>query len=370
MRPTIAEIDLAAIRHNMKEIRQAVGPTANVVAVVKADAYGHGAVKISKACLASGANCLAVAIPEEGAELRAAGITVPIFVLGLTLPDQVNLLLENDLIAPVCNQDNLQAIDTAARQLGRIGQVMIKTDTGMGRIGINPAEMEKLLTSLPDFSNIRLVGTFTHLASADEQDKTYANNQIQLFKKTVGNMSRAYPLHYISAANSATIIDLPAGHFNTVRPGIIIYGLPPSGEMHNALDLQPAMQFKTKIVFIKHIEAGHAISYGCTYVTKQDTYLATLPVGYADGYNRGLSNKGFVLIGGQRRPVVGRVCMDQIIVDLGPNLNAAVGDEAILFGRQDGAEITATEIADLLGTINYEIVCAVGSRVPRVYLNE
>jgi alanine racemase len=368
MRPTWVEIDLASIRHNVRQIIDRVGPAVKLIAVVKADGYGHGAAEVSRAALQSGAACLAVALPEEGAKLRAAGFTVPIFILGLTLPEQAAFVVANDLIAAVCTEENILALDAAAHLLKRRARVMIKLETGMGRIGITPDGLENLLQYACDCADLEPVGIFTHLAAADASDKTYALRQLDLFRSTTANCGCS--VNYLSAANSAAIIDLPEGNFNAVRPGIILYGLPPSGEMHTSLDLQPAMQFKTRIVHIKHVPAGTSISYGCTYTTSRPTYIATLPVGYADGYSRLLSNKSQVLISGRRHPVIGRVCMDQTLVDLGPVSDAMVGDEVVLFGRQGQAEITVTELADLVGTINYELVCAVSNRVPRVYLNE
>ncbi len=370
MRPTYAEIDLAAIRHNIRQFRAAVGPSVRLMAVVKANAYGHGAVKVSRAALEAGADCLAVAIPEEGAELRAAGLAVPILVLGLTLPEQAKLVVEHHLMPAVATKDSIRALAAAARDQGRRCQIALKVDTGMGRIGVFPSQIEDFRQYIKASPGVELIGVFTHLATADAADKTYANRQLEIFKKAVDSLTAQVKLTYISAANSATLIDLPQGRFNTVRPGIILYGLPPSHEMQRSLDLRPAMQFKTRIAYIKEVPAGTAVSYGCTFRTERTSFLATLPVGYADGYSRHLSNKAAVLIGGKRRPVVGRVCMDQIIVDLGPEGDATVGDEAVLFGRQGGGEITLTELADLAGTINYELACAVSARVPRLYVNE
>ncbi len=370
MRPTYAEIDLAAIRHNIRQIRGVAGPAVKLVAVVKANAYGHGAVKVSLAALEAGADCLAVAIPEEGAELRSAGLAVPIFLLGLTSPEQARMVVDYHLIAAVATMDNIRALAHAAREAGRRCRIMLKTDTGMGRIGIAPVQIEEFRQYIQASPGVELVGIFTHLATADAADKTYADKQLAAFNAAVDRLAAKTSLTYISAANSAAVIDLPHGHFNTVRPGIIIYGLPPSHEMRRSLDLKPAMQLKTRIAYIKEVSAGTAVSYGCTFTTDRATFLATLPVGYADGYSRHLSNKAAVLIGGKRCPVVGRVCMDQLVVDLGPDGDASIGDEAVLFGRQGREEITLTELADLAGTINYELACAVSPRVPRVYLNE
>lgn len=371
MRPTRVEIDLAAIRHNIRQLRNAILPAASLTAVVKANAYGHGAVKVSEAALDAGADSLAVAIPEEGAELRKAGVSAPIILLGLTLPEQAPLIIENNLTASVATADALDALAEAARAGNRRACIMAKIDTGMSRIGVTAADSLNFIREILARPELEFKGIFTHLATADAYDKSYANSQLDRFKSVLNQLSQAnIDLPYVSAANSAAAIDLKAAHFSAVRPGIAMYGLPPSDELHVRLDLQPAMQFKTKIVFIKHVPAGTPVGYGCTYTTPRPTYLATLPVGYADGYSRRLSNCAAVLIGGKRRPVVGRVCMDQIIVDVGPTCDVNIGDEAVLFGSQGREEITVTELAGLAGTINYELVCAISARVPRVYLNE
>ena len=371
MRPTLAEINLEAIRHNVRQIRKAVSPSTFITAVVKANAYGHGAIKVSSTVLAAGANGLGVAIPEEGAELRENGFTVPIFVIGLTLPEQAQTLVDYNLVATVSTPDAVQALAEAARKKGRPAEVMLKIDTGMGRVGVQPDQALEFLKRFLAVPGLRVRGVFTHLATADAGDKTYANQQLSSFTAALTQISDAgLSLNWISAANSATIIDLAHGHFNMIRPGIILYGLPPSKEMHGDLNLMPAMQFKTRVVYIKEVPPGTKVGYGSTHTTSRATLLATLPVGYADGYNRQLSNKAPVLIGGRRCPVVGRVCMDQIMADLGPGADTKIGDEAVLFGRQGDAEISVTELADLAGTINYELVCAISSRVPRVYINE
>ncbi len=371
MRPTVAQIDLSAIRHNIQQLRTKLTGNTHLIAVVKADAYGHGAVQVSKTALSAGAASLAVAIPEEGAQLREAGLTVPIFILGLTLPEQADLIVRYNLIASVCTVAGARALDQKAGRLQKAVEVMLKVDTGMSRIGVAPDGLLPLVQELRQLPAIQLKGIFTHLATADALDKSYAHYQLKLFNSALEKLAAAgiSPL-IVSAGNSATTIDLPPGLYNAVRPGIAIYGLPPSAEMHNRLDLWPAMQFKTKIVYIKKVPGGTPVSYGCTYTTPCDTFLATLPVGYADGYSRCLSNRARVLIGGIRRPLAGRVCMDQVVVDLGPQNDASIGDEAILFGRQGNEEITATELADIAGTINYETVCAVSSRVPRIYTGE
>lgn len=370
MRPTQAIVDLAAIRHNIR-LLASCSQEANLLAVVKANAYGHGAVPVSKAALAAGAVSLAVAIPEEGAELREAGIAVPILVLGLISPEQAETVVKHRLITPVCTEEGAATLSAEAIRQGRKAQVMVKLDTGMGRIGLPAVSLLAFIKSIQKLPGLKLMGLFTHLATADAQNKTYANKQIAGFAGAVEGLKAAgIELPYISAANSACILDLPAAHFNLVRAGIAMYGFLPSGEMLNRPALKPAMTFKTRIVYLKEVEAGAKIGYGSTYTVPSATFIATLPVGYADGYSRKFSNKAQVLIGGRRRPVIGRVCMDQIMVDLGPVCDAEVGDEAILFGKQGEEEITATELASIAGTIDYELLCAVSARVPRVYVNE
>lgn len=371
MRPTVAEIDLQAIRHNVRQIGQLLSPGIFIMAVVKANAYGHGAIKVSGAALSAGAHFLGVALPEEGAELREAGFKPPIFVLSLALPEQAKIFIDYDLVATICDLNTARQLAYQGRKADSRAQVMVKIDTGMGRIGLRPDQAANFVEEIIHLPGLKIQGIFTHLAKAEDKDKTLARRQVQQLASVVKKVEqKGFSLPLISAANSAALLDLKEAHFNLVRPGIILYGLPPSSDFKWQVPLLPAMTFKTRIVFIKEVPAGTPISYGGTYTTPQKTFVATLPVGYGDGYNRQLSNKASVLIGGRRRKVIGLVCMDQIMVDLGPICDVQVGDEVVLFGRQGKEEITVTELADLAGTINYELVCAVSSRVPRVYLHE
>lgn len=371
MRPTVAIIDLAAIRHNINQIRLAIPKDTKIIAVVKANAYGHGAIPVSSAVLSAGANELAVAIVNEAIQLRQAGFTEPILVLGLSLPEEAPKYIEYNLTATISTEEGVLALANAAKQAGRRAQVAIKIDTGMGRIGLTPNAAQQFIDTVVKLPEIEVRGFFTHLATADEADKNFAQQQLQLFQQTLRQTGAdKMPVSIISAANSATVIDLPEGHFSAVRPGIIIYGLPPSASMLHTLPLKPAMELKSRIVYLKRVPAGTPVSYGSTYVTTKDVYLATVPIGYADGYSRHLSGKAPVLVAGKRRKIVGRVCMDQIIVELGQSCDAQIGDEVVLFGRQGKEEISVTELADLAGTINYELVCAISSRVPRIYIND
>lgn len=368
MRPTHATINLAAVRRNIRSIRSAVAAHSRLIAVVKANAYGHGAIPVSRAALGAGADWLAVAIPEEGIELRAAGFQVPIQLLGALLPEQIPMAIEHDLTLTVSSLENLQAVNAAALARKHRATVMIKIDTGMGRIGILPAAAPAFLQHAASLAGIELAGIFTHFATADEPDPTFTRHQLANLQSTLCALtSKGINLPVVSAANSAATLCLPEAHFDAVRPGIILYGLPPSAGMTLPVDLQPVMSLSSRIVHIKQVPADTPVSYGCTYRTPQRTWLATLPVGYADGYSRHLSNRAAVLVRGRRCPVVGRICMDQTLIDLGPDCNAEVGDETVLFGRQGSDEITLTELAELAGTINYELACLISPRVPRIY---
>ena len=368
LRPTRAIIDLAALQHNIRQIRRQIPASTQLIAVVKANAYGHGAIPVSRAVLGAGADQLAVAIPEEGTELRAAGFQSPILVMGMFLAEQASLFVDYNLTASVSSFDNLQALSHIASRRKRIAAAMIKLDTGMGRVGVQPDVAVELLKRALALPALNIVGLFTHFAAADEPDPSFTHLQLQRLNQVRQQMNQQkIELPMISAANSAGIVAYADSHLDAVRPGIILYGLPPDPSMTVPLDLKPVMSLVSRIVHIKEVPAETPVNYGCTYRTSERTWLATLPVGYADGYSRQLSNKAEVLVGGIRRKVVGRVCMDQIVIELGPNLDSAVGDEVVLFGRQGLQEISLTELAIKAGTINYELACAVSSRVPRVY---
>lgn len=370
MRPTWAEIDLSAIAHNVREIRRVTHPRAEIMAVVKANAYGHGVLPVAATALANGANSLAVAIPEEGALLREHGISAPILILGLTLPEQAEEVVRFNLMPAVATWESALALSRAACLAGRPVNIFVKLDTGMHRIGLQHHEAVSFIKRLLTLKGVVLQGLFTHYSMSDMRDKDYTFQQFSCFQQIVEDLySQGIHVPLKSTANSAAVIDLPDTHRDIVRPGIILYGLAPSDEVGAGLSLIPAMQFKTRVIYVKKVPSGSKISYGGTHTTVQETVIATLPVGYADGYNRLLSNQGEVLIQGTRCPVVGRVCMDQITVDVTHLPSVSLGEEAVLFGKQGQAEITIDEIADKLHTINYEIVCAVSGRVPRIYVH-
>ncbi len=366
-RPVWAEINLDNIVHNIKMVKENVSRETSVMAVVKADAYGHGVIQVARKALKAGADRLAVAIPEEGIELRKAGFEIPIQVFGEILEDQWPLLVDYNLIATVCKLETIKGLDKISKKREKITKVHVKIDTGMGRIGVFPEEAVDFIKKAKKFSNIEVEGIITHHAKADEEDKEYTYNQWNKFQKIIDELEKeGIDIPIKQAANSATIIDLPKMALDVVRPGIMMYGMPPSHEVKD-FPLKPVLSWKTKIVYLKELPKGHGISYGATYVTDKKRKIATLPLGYADGYHRVLSNKAEVLINGERAPIRGRICMDQFMVDVTNIDDVEIGDEVVLIGKQGNDEITATELADLAGTINYEITCSISKRVPRVY---
>jgi alanine racemase len=343
------------------------------MAVVKADGYGHGAVAVAREAVSAGASFLGVATVEEALELRDGGITSPILVLGFTAGDYAPLLLEHDISATVFTWAEAETFSREALRFGRKQPVHVKIDTGMSRVGCFPCETaDQFVRQLADLPGLALGGIFTHFAAADQADLTYTRWQLQRFLTLCDKLTRQgirIPLRH--AANSAAALRLPEAHLEMVRVGIALYGLCPGDAVSaEAAALRPAMAFKSKVVFLKSVPAGTSVSYGCTYTTKEQAILATLPVGYGDGFPRRLSNLGQVLIRGRRAPVVGRVCMDQVIVRADHIQGIAAGDEAVLFGSQGDEVLSADEVAAWLETINYEVVTAVSRRVPRVYLRE
>jgi len=367
LRPTVAEVDLSAIVHNIKAIKNKVAP-AQVMAVVKANAYGHGVAQVSQVALENGASYLGVALVEEGIELREKGFRAPILVFGGLLPEQVEEFVRHNLDATVYDERTMMALQKAARQQNKQALIHVKIDTGMGRVGIPWEQAEAFIQKATALENIKLQGIYTHFATSDEMDKSFAYLQLARFKDVVRACERDglhIPIKH--TANSGAILDVPEAYFNMVRPGVMMYGYYPSKETTESVAIKPAMTFRTRILHIKEIERGTSVSYGRTFIARQKTRVATLPVGYADGYNRLLSNQGEVLIRGKRFPVIGRVCMDLIMVDLGQDQDIRVGDEVVLFGSQNGEEVSVQSICDKLNTIPYEVTCWVSERVPRVY---
>ena len=384
MKPLIwAEVDLSAIAHNVREMRRLTRPQARVMAVVKANGYGHGAVEVARTALANGAEWLGVARLPEAIPLREAGFGVPILVFGYTPPAEAGRLIDYDLRQSVYSPAAARAYSAATAARGKRIRVHLKVDTGMGRLGMVPAALSgkapghavgedfiREATAIARLPGLDVEGIFTHFAASDSADTTYAKQQIALFLDVLSAL-RAAGLEFAvrHAANSAAVIALPESHLDLVRPGIALYGLKPSEEVNlTGLSLRPAMAFKTRIIHLKSVPAGTSISYGMTHRTPAPTVIATIPAGYADGYRRLLSSKGEMLVGGRRVPVVGRVCMDLTMLDVGAVPDACIEDEVVIFGRQGNAFISADDLASKLGTINYEIVCDLAARVPRVYL--
>lgn len=372
--PVQAEINLAAIARNIQQIRSLLQPGTRIMGVVKANAYGHGAVPVSRVLLQNGASMLAVARAGEAVLLRQAGITVPILVLGYTPGEMFNELLEYGLTQTVFSLDYARLLDEAAARAGKKLTVHIKVDTGMGRLGFWHAREDALrdVLAIARLPHLEVEGIYTHFAAADSADKTYTEQQIQAFQEFLHRLRKqGLQVALRHCANSAGIIDHPEAHLDMVRPGIIIYGLYPSVEVkRDRLRLEPAMTFKTRIAQVKEVEAGFSVSYGCTYTTSGNTIIATLPVGYADGYSRLLSSRGQVLVRGRRAGIIGRVCMDQCMIDVGHLPGVQPGEEVVLFGRQGQAWLPVEEWAGWIGTINYEAVCMVSARVPRVYVED
>lgn len=365
-RTTRAEIDLAAIEKNVAALKSLLQPTTALCAVIKADGYGHGAEAVGRAALKAGANCLAVSILDEALALRASGFTCNILILGHTPPYQSRLVAENQLTQTIFSQEQAEALDAAGAASGLKVKVHLKIDTGMGRLGVPPSAAGDFAKAVSQFPNLIIEGTFTHFSKADSQDKSYTLKQFEAFQSALGSIeSRQIKIPLKHCANSAATLDLPQTHLDLVRVGISLYGLWPSIETTRPIELTPAMKFKTAISMLKTVPAGCLLSYGGTHTTKAETALATLPVGYADGWSRRLSNRAQVLVAGQKAKVVGQVCMDQCLIDVTNIKGLAQGDEVLLFG---GPPLPAEEVAELLDTINYEVVCMVGKRVPRVYL--
>lgn len=372
VRPVWAEIDLGAIRHNLREIRRLVGPGVEMMAVVKAEAYGHGAIEVARTALDSGASWLGVAIPEEGVKLRQAGLTAPVLVFGPLQVSQVSVFLEYDLIPTVCTLEAAVALSREAVKIGKVAKVHIKVDTGMNRIGIHYSDTSRFVHKVTQFPGIKITGVYSHLATADHADKELAKLQIKRFTEVISQLKKDNLLpEKVHLANSAAIMDLPNSYFNMVRPGIILYGLTPSTEMSNPseVNLKPALKLKTRVAFVKKVPPRSGISYGYRYYTKKETTIATIPIGYADGWSRMLTNKCMAMIGGKKYPIVGTICMDQCMVDVGDD-PVEIGDEVTLIGVDGDQAITADEIAGILGTINYEVTCMLSDRIQRVYLNQ
>jgi alanine racemase len=371
-RPTWAEINLDNLAHNFRVMREAVGPKVAIMAAVKADAYGHGAVECARALEREGADWFGVALPEEGLELRGAGVTRPVLCLGGFWEGQEGALVADGLTPAVFRLDLLERLDAAARSAGRVIDYHLKVDTGMGRLGVPFDGLDGFLEGAGKFKNVRLDGVMTHFASADEPDKTeFTRRQMGLFESAVERVrARGHLPTWIHEANSAAAHAYPRARGNLVRIGGVMYGLWRDVTLATVgpLDWRAVMSLYTRITFIKTVPAGTPLGYGSTFTTGRESRIATLPVGYEDGFRRALSNRGKVVVRGVMAPVVGRVSMDLTIVDVTDIAGAEVGDRVTLIGGAGEAEVTAEAVAALAGTISYEITCGVSGRVPRIFI--
>jgi len=370
-RPTWVEIDLSAIAANCRQVKHLIGPHVELLASLKADAYGHGALHVAQTVLHNGASRLGVATLSEAAPLRQAGITAPILIFGYLPPWQMREAVRLGVSVTIYSLEAVQALSQAAQSLGIEASAHLKVDSGMGRLGMRTEDHQSILrvaAAAQSLPGVKLEGFFTHFACADSADQTHCRLQLSRFKQILEALEEAGlrpPL--VHAANSAATLALPEAHFDLVRVGIALYGLHPSDEVRLPAGFQPALSFKTQIAQVKDIPAGECISYGCTFVTPTAMRIAVIPVGYADGFRRAPAHWGEVLVRGQRAPLVGRVCMDQCMIDVSHIPGVTTGDEVVLIGQQGNETLTAETVAARLGTINYEVVSEILARVPRVH---
>jgi alanine racemase len=370
-RPTWAEIDLDALANNLRVIRESVGTEVQVMAAVKADAYGHGAVACGRHLEAEGVDWFGVALPEEGIELRAAGISRPILCLGGFWEGQQDTCLQQKLTPVVYRLDLIESLDRSAGELGVTADVHVKVDTGMGRLGVPGADIPGFCEALSRFQHIRVDGVMTHLAAADDEKRDFTEAQLERFELAVNVFrARGFSPTYIHAANSAATFAYPQARGNMVRPGGTLYGfsgdvLPPQIATP---PLRAVMSLRSRIRLLKNVGRGEKLGYGGSFETRRESLIATIPIGYDDGYRRALSNRGRVIVGGKFAPVVGRVSMDLTLIDVTEVPGVALDDQVTLLGREGDLAISAEEVAETAGTISYEITCGISSRVPRVYV--
>ena len=367
LRNAWAEIDLGAIAHNIKEAKKKISEGTKLCAVVKADAYGHGAVEVAKKALTVGADFLAVALLQEAIELREAEIKAPILILGALQEECAEEAVSHDVSQALFTLASAKALSAAAVKLGEKAKVHLAIETGMNRIGVSPEQAGEFAAEVAALPGIEIEGVFSHFAMADARDKTFCREQYAKFQKALFEIRARgieIPIRHIS--NSATISELSEMQLDMVRQGITLYGLWPSDDVDHCLNYEPAMKVKAKITFIKQIEPGETVGYGRTFAADRPTKIATLPLGYADGISRKVSNKGYVLLNGQKAPIVGRVCMDQFMIDVTDIENVGIGDEVLVFGSK---ELSADKVAEWTETISYEVLCAVSKRIPRIYIN-
>jgi alanine racemase len=370
-RPAYLEVDLDALTYNIRNIIRKIGKEVEFMAVVKADGYGHGAYQIARTALESGVDCLGVAILEEGIELREKGIKSKIVNLYPEPIGREKYVIEYDIAQVITDYAFALNLSREAQKNDKIAQIYVEVDTGLGRYGLTPEDTIKIVKKIYNLKNIRFKGIISQFSTADEKDKTLALKQLSIFKKTVHDLeSSGYKIPIKSIANSGAVLDIPQSYFNQVRVGHLIYGLYPSDHTSESIKVKPVLKWKSKIMFIKEVEKGTPLGYGRSYHTKKKSKIATIPLGYADGYSRLLSNKAQVLIHNKRLPVVGRVCMDAFMVDVSSIPDVKIGDEVVLIGKQGKEEISAHDLGRWTGTFSYEVLTRIGKRVPMVYLKK
>lgn len=366
-RPVWAEVDLGAIAHNVRTVKDRLAPGAAIMAVVKANAYGHGDEQVARAAVAAGATWCGVILVDEGVRLRRAGIDVPILLLHEPPAERVDEAIANDLTPCVFSERGVETVASAATRVGRTVAVHLKVDTGLNRLGVPMPMVSDLLDRIAKEPRIELQGVFSHFAFADQPRNPVIDQQLSRFQDTLELLqARGVRPALRHLANSAASLSRPDTHFDLVRLGIAMYGLSPGPELDGVAPLRPAMSLHAKVAMVKRVRAGEAVSYGHRYRLERDGTIITLPLGYADGWARALSSNASIILDGARYPAVGTVCMDSFMADIG-DASCAIGDEVVLIGSQGQATITADEVAASIDTINYEIVTRIGARVPRVY---
>ena len=372
LRPTWIEVDLSAIGHNVDALRSKLKPGTQLLVPLKANAYGHGALAVGTYLEKKGVDFFGVASVDEAILLRQGGIGTPILILNTILEEEIEAVFDHQLTQTVCTEELAIQLNERASLSGKKVPVHLKVDTGMGRLGVWHEEALELIRFVKQLPHLDVQGLFTHLAYADGTEPQATQDQIGSFRSLVRRLEKESLLPpLLHMANSAGVLAHAASHFNLVRPGLAVYGISPFTEKNRiSVSLRPALSLKSRICFLKKVAKGRRISYGGTYCAKQETVIATLPIGYADGYNRLLSNKGEVLVRGVRAPIAGRVCMDQLMVDVGHIPGVQIADDVTLIGRQGKEEITASDISAHCKTIPYEVLCWLSSRVPRVYVGE
>ncbi len=366
-RPTWAEIDLDAVRYNLASVKGLISRDVNVMAVVKADAYGHGILPVSRALCEEGVDYLGVATVDEAISLREGGLTVPILVLGSVLKSEARAAMKEDITLTLADRHLLDIVREIAREMDTVQKVHVKVDTGMGRLGPWYTEAAELIRTAAAMPEIEIEGIYSHFSSAG-RDKMITEWQIEAFDTVLNEAEKVCnDLKYRHISNSIGLVDWSRSHFDMVRSGIMLFGVYPKPEFRKCLELRPVMSLKTRIVFLKEVPAGRSVSYGRTYITQNPTRIATLPIGYADGYGRILSNRAHALVKGQEAMVVGMVTMDQTMLDVGHVFDVNIGEEVVLIGSQGGTHISVEKVAKEAGTIPYEVLSAITKRVPRVY---